>query len=115
MCGFVESRGLEDLECPANPFRDMTTEMRAVAELGCLGLLLLASCRDNSSCTLYRNSPIDKNMRIHVASFDADEGAAHNRENCELAKGLFQAQPGTVTTFWCEKETIPKVRLDKNF
>ena len=52
--------------------------------------------------TLYRNSVLDANMRIHVATFDADSGDAYNRDNCDLARSLFQAQPGARTRFWCE-------------
>lgn len=52
--------------------------------------------------TLYRNSLTDAQLRLHVASFDAAEGPAYNRENCEQARALFQAQPGVKTNFWCE-------------
>jgi hypothetical protein len=58
--------------------------------------------------TLYRNSVIDENMRIHVASFNAADGEAYNRENCEQAQLLFQAQPGVKTKFWCEKGVFKK-------
>lgn len=53
--------------------------------------------------TLYRDSAFDHTMRIHVATFDAQEGADYNSENCALAASLFQAQPGIATRFWCEK------------
>lgn len=53
--------------------------------------------------TLYRNSPLDPAMRIHVATFDTSEGASYNDENCRLAADLFQAQDGVATRFWCEK------------
>ena len=42
-------------------------------------------------------------MRLHVATFDAADGEAYNRGNCDQAKELFQAQPGVKTKFWCEK------------
>ncbi len=29
-----------------------------------------------------------------IATFDAPEGATYNRENCEIARVLFQEQPG---------------------
>ncbi len=53
--------------------------------------------------TLYRSSPLDANMRIHVASFDASDGEKYNRENCELAGQLFKAQPGVTVRYFCEK------------
>ena len=58
--------------------------------------------------TLYRNSVTDENMRIHVSTFDAADGEAYNRENCELAQLLFKAQPGVKTKFWCEKGRFKK-------
>jgi hypothetical protein len=63
---------------------------------------------DNDTFTLYRNSLVDENMRIHVASFNAADGDAYNRENCEQAQQLFQAQPGVKTKFWCEKGSYKK-------
>jgi hypothetical protein len=51
---------------------------------------------------------MDENMRIHVASFNAVDGEAYNRENCELAQQLFQTQPEVKTKFWCEKGTFKK-------
>jgi hypothetical protein len=53
--------------------------------------------------TLYRNSVLDTGMRLHVATFDAVDGGAYNRENCDQARELFQAQPGIKTKFWCER------------
>lgn len=63
---------------------------------------------DGSVYTLYRNSPLDANMRIHVASFDTADGEAYNRENCEIAADLFKGQPGVVAKFWCEKGMFRK-------
>jgi hypothetical protein len=42
-------------------------------------------------------------VRIHVATFDAAEGEGYNRENCDTASQLFQAQPGIKVRYWCEK------------
>lgn len=53
--------------------------------------------------TLYRNSVLDSLARYHVATFNAAEGDAYNRENCDTARQLFQGQPGVRTRFWCEK------------
>lgn len=70
---------------------------------------LMAGCdSDNQTFTLYRNSVMDANMRIHVGSFNAEDGDAYNGGNCEQAKQLFQAQPGVKTKFWCEKGAFKK-------
>ena len=53
--------------------------------------------------TLYRNSATDANMRVHVATFDAKDGEAYNRENCDIAAGLFRQQLGVTVKYWCEK------------
>lgn len=65
----------------------------------------LAACQgqDASTFTLYRNSVLNDEARIHVATFDASDGEAYNRENCVTAASLFVGQPGTRTRFWCEK------------
>ncbi len=52
--------------------------------------------------TLYRNSPIDPTIRIHVATFDNHkEGARYNSENCEIVRDALQ-KPGVASRFWCE-------------
>ena len=63
---------------------------------------------DGDVYTLYRNSVLDTNMRLHVASFDTADGEAYNHENCQLAADLFQQQPGVKTRFWCEKGRFRK-------
>jgi hypothetical protein len=71
----------------------------------------LAGClasSDDTTFTLCRNSVVDKNMRIHVATFDATESEAYNRENCETAQTLFQTQPGVMVRYWCEKGRFRK-------
>lgn len=75
--------------------------------LGMAGLII-AGCTDGSDFTLYRNSALDEAARIHVASFDARDGEAYNRGNCEIAQSLFQQQPGAKTRFWCEKGRFRK-------
>lgn len=55
--------------------------------------------------TLYRSSTLDQLARVHVGTFDAADGADYNRENCELARQLFQAQRGARVRFWCEQGT----------
>ncbi|MBP2445960.1 hypothetical protein [Rhizobium leguminosarum] len=75
----------------------------------CLLLVLIASCSDDSSkYTLYRNSVLDENMRLHVASFDSSDGESYNSENCQIAAGLFVAQPGVKVRYWCEKGRFRK-------
>ena len=77
-------------------------------------LLVLAACGGSPTSnegriyTLYRNSVTDPNMRLHVATFDADQKEEYNTGNCEQARELFQAQPGVKTKFWCEKGTFRK-------
>ena len=53
--------------------------------------------------TLYRNSLLNSEMRIHIATFNSKDGYAYNSENCFLAAKLFQSQRGVKTLFWCEK------------
>ena len=58
--------------------------------------------------TLYRNSVTDVNVtghsavRIHVATFDANEAGSYNQENCEVASRLFK-QEGVRMNYWCEQ------------
>ena len=71
----------------------------------CLVLALaMAACKpaDDSVYTLYRGS-VTGPMRIHVATFDSVDGEDYNRENCDIARSLFQAQPGVIVKYWCEK------------
>jgi hypothetical protein len=67
-----------------------------------------SDANDGQIFTLYRNSVTDDNMRIHVSTFDAADGEAYNRGNCEQAQLLFKAQPGVTTKFWCEKGRFKK-------
>lgn len=73
----------------------------------CAGLLIAANTAGadelaQNVVTLYRNSAIDSEMRVHVATFDTNEGAYYNSENCQIAAQLFQGQPGVVVRYWCE-------------
>ena len=59
---------------------------------------------------LYRSSAAIQGAAIHVATFDAalqaaegGDAAEYNRHNCEIARRLFQSQPGVTVTFWCER------------
>lgn len=66
------------------------------------------ACSSDESYTLYRNSVSNSFMRIHVATFDADDGDQYNQGNCEIAQELFQKQEGVITKFWCEKGRFTK-------
>lgn len=69
-----------------------------------LAALSLACCGGSAATyTLYRNSVLNEGARLHVATFNADEGEAYNRENCAEAARLFQARADVKTKFWCEK------------
>ena len=67
--------------------------------IACAGPMPLAS----NAFTLYRNSVTDARMRIHVATFDAADGADYNNENCDVARELFAGQDGVTVRYWCEK------------
>lgn len=56
----------------------------------------------STSFTLYRNSPLDPAMRIHIATFNAAEGTEYNAENCWIVAKLFQQQAGVAAGYWCE-------------
>lgn len=72
-------------------------------------LLLLYGCESPSDTyTLYRDSVVFENGRLHVASFDAADGSKYNNENCQHAQLLFQAQPGVKVRYWCEKGQFKK-------
>ena len=70
----------------------------------------------DTTFTLYRNSIMDENMRLHIATFDTANTStwggqskdAYNKGNCDLAASLFQQQPGVKTKFWCEKGRYKK-------
>lgn len=73
-----------------------------------LALLLGCDATDSQTFVLYRNSVMDQNARIHVATFNAADGEPYNKGNCDQAQELFQAQPGVKTKFWCEKGRFRK-------
>jgi len=57
---------------------------------------------DSGTYTLYRSSVVAGIAHVHVATFDAKDGDAYNRENCELTARFFSVQPSIETRFWCE-------------
>lgn len=65
---------------------------------------VIAGCDSRTPThTLYRSSTATPNARIHVATFDSKDSDEYNRENCQFAMDLFQAQPGVKVRYWCEK------------
>ncbi|MGE4013649.1 MAG: hypothetical protein AB7G15_16085 [Alphaproteobacteria bacterium] len=86
------------------PFRAIS--IRGNAQMPCPTLKNLSNSdasRHDGTWTLYRASVVAGITRIHVATFDASEGFNFNRVNCEIAGGLFQAQPGVIVRYWCEQ------------
>ena len=76
-----------------------------------VGLSVLTGCVPNnlsdSSYTLYRDSPIDKTMRIHVATFDSKAGGDMNpdysRVACEETASMWQSNDSLRRNWWCEQ------------
>lgn len=65
-------------------------------------------CTSKNTYTLYRSSIFESEMRIHMATFDADDSEKYNLENCQTAADLFQKQPGVAVKYWCEKGNFKK-------
>jgi len=75
-----------------------------VVTIAVILLPLACAAQDSGTVyTLYRTSPLDASMRLHVATFDAKETESYNRENCLVAADLFAAQPGVKVRYFCEK------------
>jgi hypothetical protein len=72
--------------------------------LGIVAAAFLGACQPSSDAyTLYRDSAADPRLRVHVATFDAADGDAYNRDNCRTAADLVAGQPGVTVRYWCEK------------
>ena len=84
--------------------------MNATKIAGACLIAALGGCgiTDGDTYTLYRNSVTADGMRLHVATFDATDSEAYNRDNCAQVQELFQRQPGVKTRFWCEKGRFKK-------
>src|SRR5690606_2831845 len=63
--------------------------------------------------TLYRNSPLASEVRVHWATFDASDVSNYNLGNCQMAARILNAnlrasaeaeakQPTPNVGFWCE-------------
>lgn len=84
-------------------------------------LLFLGGCSGGATSaetfTLYRNSGLDRSIRVHWATFDATESDRnYNRNNCEMAARLLNANVDAsaekegkprdpAVGFWCELGT----------
>lgn len=82
------------------------------------GALMVSGCSlgpstDESSSTLYRNSPLDYGMRVHFATFDTGDTEDFNLQNCAMTAGILNYNmdsaskaEGTLRDprlgFWCE-------------
>lgn len=81
-----------------------------------ISAVMVSGCGDGqigSSATLYRNSPLDPAMRVHFASFNADESGDFNAQNCEMMARILNANVNESAAaegkernpsvgFWCE-------------
>lgn len=87
--------------------------------LAAFAAISLSQCSDNGAYTLYREGvglPDMRNregvglpdMRIHIATFNSNNGDKYNRENCQLASNLFSSQAGVTVRYWCEKGAYRK-------
>ena len=66
--------------------------------------IALASCDSSTTAyTLYRSSLYSPGGRLHIATFDSNDGSEVNRENCQTAADLFHSQPEIKVRYWCEK------------
>ena len=88
-----------------------------------LGFISCCAIAAETEYTLYRTGidlsakVQDETLRIHVATFDANQDTKYNLANCEFAQELFNAnQPhyrgsiyGTIKIkYWCEKGHFKK-------
>lgn len=77
-------------------------------------ILLVSACeraeQEAPSFTLYRNSPGDLSARVHWGTFDVQEGgASHNRNNCEMAARLLNANANASKFIRAGKEVSARV------
>ena len=78
--------------------------------LFCACLASLAACTQPSDVdvwTLYRNSVLDSEMRLHVATFDSAErafsgGPSYNQQTCMETAELYAANDPAQKNWWCE-------------
>ncbi|MGY3805470.1 hypothetical protein ACWNT8_15505 (plasmid) [Pigmentibacter ruber] len=73
--------------------------------------IISCSFSNKNIYTLYRNSPVGIDMRIHVATFDSKEKPDdYNFKMCNLGQELFQNHTiaGKNVKYWCEKGRYKK-------
>lgn len=73
----------------------------------------LVGCGNDDVYTLYRSAVGMPDLRIHIATFDADDSKdpkfkTYNQDNCFSAQKLFSAQDGVSVRYWCEKGNFKK-------
>jgi hypothetical protein len=89
----------------------------SIALAACDGSVPDAAVTEADTATLYRNSNFVSGMRIHWATFDADDGPDYNINNCMMAARLLNANlissaeaegkdPYPSVGFWCEAGTF---------
>lgn len=81
--------------------------------------LLLGCKEEDQTYTLYRNSPLNHTMRVHWATFNANESPTYNEGNCLLAaealylnyrRKMMEEAGMPPPRFWGqEKDTFPNV------
>lgn len=86
----------------------MKARSLSLVAIGFTVALLLGCNEAKGIYTLYRGSIVGDGMRVHVATFDAADGDAYNRDNCDIATHLFAEQPGVQVKYWCEKGPFRK-------
>jgi hypothetical protein len=74
---------------------------------------LLVGCGNDDVYTLYRSAVGMPDLRIHIATFDADDSKdpkfkTYNQDNCLSTQKLFSAQEGVSVRYWCEKGYFKK-------
>lgn len=84
-------------------------EKQLIKYLAAILIVLLLTCfsslvQASDVYTLYRNSPANENMRIHIATFDADESLPeYNFGNCRIVRDAMINRPHISIEYWCEK------------
>lgn len=86
--------------------------MRAALIIACLAALSGCDAPSQTQSqtdvwTLYRDSEITPNMRLHVATFDSAErafggGASYNQQSCMETADLYAANDPAHKNWWCE-------------
>jgi len=101
-----------------------------VASVGCSEVGMSSSqevdgASSAEAATLYRNSTMARELRIHFSTFDADdEVAGYNLNNCQMVARALNANyremagldNSATTGFWCEPgEYQPDGKVPKEF